>query len=130
VEGVTGTMGVGEAISPAEEAGTVDDATSGQSVGAVDADPFAGAGEMDVAEAGEGGQGLREASPDPWQVLLQMGAQFVGAIAASNGSEAQPWIERDPRTGAQNLRIPLPPPEMARKLADVLSAIAESLPGR
>jgi len=130
VESVTGTMGVSEAISPAEETGRVYDATSGQSVGAVDADPVAGAGAMDIAEAGEARQGLREATPDPWQVLLQMGAQFVGAIAASNGSGAQPWIESDPRTGAQNLRIPLPPPEMAKQVADVLSAIAESLRGR
>jgi superfamily II DNA or RNA helicase len=130
VENVTGTMGAGEAISSAEEAAGVDGAVGGHSVSAVGADPVLETGEMAVAQAGEAGQRSGDAAPDPWQRLLQMGAQFVGAIAASNGSAAQSWIERDPRTGAQNLRVPLPPPEMARQLADVLSAIAESLRGR
>ena len=85
VESVTGTMGAGEAISPAEEAGRVDDVASGPSAGAVDADPIAAADEM-AAPAGEMGQVLRDAPPDPWQALLQMGAQFIGALAASNGS--------------------------------------------
>jgi hypothetical protein len=132
VESVTGSMGAGEAISPAEEAGRVDDDASGQSAGAVDADPVAGADEMAVAPAGEMGQVLRDAPPDPWQVLLQMGVQFVGALAASNGSDpvTHSWIERDPHTGKQNLKLPLPSPEMARQLADVLSAVAVSLRGR
>jgi superfamily II DNA or RNA helicase len=132
VESVTGTMGAGEAISPAEEAGRVDDAASGPSAGAVDADPVAGADELAVAPVGEMGQMLRAAPPDPWPVLLQMGAQFIGALAASNdsGPAAHSWIERDPHTGAQNLKLPLPSPEMARQLADVLSAVAESLRGR
>ena len=130
VENVTGMMGAGEAISPAEEAAGVDGAVGGHSVSVVGADPVLETGEMAVAQAGEAGQRSGDASPDPWQRLLQMGAQFVGAIAASNGSGAQSWIERDPRTGAQNLRVPLPPPEMARQLADALSAIAESLRGR
>jgi hypothetical protein len=125
-------MGAGEAISPAEEAGRVDDAASGPSAGAVDADPVAGADELAVAPVGEMGQMLRAAPPDPWPVLLQMGAQFIGALAASNdsGPAAHSWIERDPHTGAQNLKLPLPSPEMARQLADVLSAVAESLRGR
>jgi hypothetical protein len=128
VESVTGTMDASEAISPGEEAGGGDDAASGQPAAAVDADPVVGAG----APAGEGGQRLGDASPDPWHALLQMGAQFIGAIAASNGSGAiaHPWIERDPNTGRENLKLPLPSPEMARQLADVLSAVAESLRGR
>jgi superfamily II DNA or RNA helicase len=132
VESVTGTMGAGEAISPAEEAGGVDDAASGPSAGAVDADPVAGADKMAVAPAGEMGRVLRDAPRDPWHVLLQMGAQFIGALAASNGSgpAAHSWIERDPQTGAENLKLPLPSPEMSRQLADMLSAVAESLRGR
>jgi hypothetical protein len=121
-------MGAGEAISPAEEWGGLDDAANGQSAGAVDAASVVGAGAL----AGEAGQRLGDASPDPWQALLQIGAQFIGAIAASNGSGtiAHSWIERDPNTGTQNLKLPLPSPEMARQLADVLSAVAESLRGR
>ncbi|WP_229166691.1 MULTISPECIES: DEAD/DEAH box helicase [Bradyrhizobium] len=132
VEGVTGTMGAGEAIPPAEEAGAVDGAASGQSVGAVDADPVVGADDVAVALAGEAEQRLGDASSDPWQLLLQIGAQFIGTIAAANdsGSVARSWVERDPHTGAQTLKVPLPPPEMARQLANVLSAVAESLRGR
>jgi superfamily II DNA or RNA helicase len=132
VESVTGTMGAGEAISPAEEVGGGDGAVSGQPATAVDADPVVGAGALAGALAGEVGQRLGDASPDPWHALLQMGAQFIGALAASNGSgpAAHSWIERDPHTGAENLKLPLPSPEMARQLADVLSAVAESLRGR
>lgn len=132
VESVTGTMEAGEAISPAEEAGTAGDAASRPSAEAVDADPVAGADDIAVAPAGEMGQVLREAPRDPWQALLQMGAQFIGALAASNGSgsAAHSWIERDPHTGTQNLKLPLPSPQMARQLADVLSTVAASLRGR
>jgi hypothetical protein len=52
-------------------------------------------------------------------------------IAANDPSApAHPWIERDPATGAQNFKIPLPPPETAKQLADALSAFANSLRGR
>jgi hypothetical protein len=85
--------------------------------------------DVTVAPAGEAEQRLGDASSDPWQLLLQIGAQFIGTIAAANnsGSVARSWIERDPRTGAQTLKLPLPPPETAKQLADVLSAVAESL---
>jgi hypothetical protein len=43
---------------------------------------------------------------------------------------AHPWIERDPTTGAQHLKMPLPPPETARQLANALSALADGLRGR
>jgi hypothetical protein len=80
--------------------------------------------------------------PDPWQALAQVGAQFVAALTAASDpgasahpwpahpSPAHPWIERDPVTGAQNLKMPLPPPETARQLANALSALADSLRGR
>jgi hypothetical protein len=74
----------------------------------------------------------REAALDPWQALIQVGAQFAVALASANDPKtpAHPWIERDPTTGAQNLKIPLPPPETAKLLADALSAFANSLRGR
>jgi hypothetical protein len=129
VESVTGTMGAGEAISPAEE--VEGGAVGGQPAAAADADPVVGAGALADALAGEAGQRLGDASPDPWHALLQMGAQLIGALAASNGSGAiaHSWIERDPHTGAQNLKLPLPSPEMARQLADVLTAVAQNLRG-
>jgi hypothetical protein len=64
--------------------------------------------------------------------LAQLGGQFVAALAAANDPDApaHPWIERDPATGAQSLRMPLPQPETARQLADALSALADSLRGK
>jgi hypothetical protein len=64
-------------------------------------------------------------------VLLQAGAQLVSALSAAGDAEAasHSWIERDPATGARSLRLPLPPPETARRLADALSVIADSLRG-
>ena len=75
----------------------------------------------------------RDTASDPWQALVQVGAQFVAALAAANDPKlpaAHPWIERDPATGAQSLKMPLPPPETARQLANALSALADSLRGK
>ena len=125
VESVTGSMGSSEAVTAAEEAGRVD--------GASDAGlPGVDAGRASVAQASEKTAiASRDASSDPWQTLVQMGTQFIGAIAAANGSNsaAHPWIERDPATGSQNLRIPLPAPETLNRLADVFSALAATLRG-
>ena len=113
VENVTGRMGVAEAVTPAEEAGSV-------------------ALPDDDAVIQAPGPGAAVAPPDPWQALLEVGAQFVGALASARNpnAAAHPWIERDPATGAQNLRIPLPPPETVQHLANALSALAEGLRGR
>jgi superfamily II DNA or RNA helicase len=130
VENVTGSMGEGEAVTPAEEVRnivTADDAGSGEDINA-----DVSAGEIVIARADRTGGSSRDAGPDPWQALVQVGAQFVAALAAANdpGAPAHPWIERDPATGAQNLKMPLPPPETARQLADALSALADSLRGK
>ena len=63
---------------------------------------------------------------DPWQALVQIGAQLVSAMTAANDSSApaHPWIEQDPNSGARTLRVPLPPPETARQIADALSLLA------
>jgi hypothetical protein len=63
---------------------------------------------------------------------VQVGAQFVAALAAANdpGAKPHPWIERDPATGAQSLKMPLPSPETARQLANALSALADGLRSR
>jgi hypothetical protein len=132
VENVTGSMGEGEAVTPAEEvtssvtagdAGSVDDVNTDMDIGAVE-----------MATAGNDGSGAppRNTGPDPWQALVQVGAQFIAALAAANNpnAAAHPWIERDPATGAQSLRMPLPAPETARQLADALSALADGLRGK
>jgi superfamily II DNA or RNA helicase len=129
VENVTGRMGEGEAVTPAEEVrniGAAGDAGSGEDA---NADLNIEAGEMTLIQADGAGASPREVGPNPWQALVQIGEQFVAALAATHdpSAPAHPWIERDPATGAQNLKMPLPPPETARQLADALSALADSL---
>ena len=133
VENVTGRIGEGEAMAPAEEAASVAGAAVESPLEAAAIDESAGAG--DVASAGDAYApeapvpAPQEAGVDPWGVLLQAGAQLLSALTAAGTAEAKshPWLERDPATGARSLRLPLPPPEAARRLADVLSVIADSL---
>ncbi|MGH6679003.1 MAG: ATP-dependent helicase, partial [Bradyrhizobium sp.] len=126
--------GEGEAMTSAEEVRnivTADDAGSGEDADA-NADVNDGAGETATAHADGVGASSRDVGPDPWQALAQVGSQFIAALAAANNpnAPARPWIERDPATGVQSLKMPLPPPETARQLANALSALADSLRGR
>ena len=132
VENVTGSMGEGEAMAPAEEVRNIVTADDAGSVDDVNVVVNIGAGEMATARIDGAGASPRDAGPDPWQALVQVGAQFIAALAAANdpNAPAHPWIERDPATGAQNLKVPLPPPETARQLANVLSALADSFLGK
>jgi hypothetical protein len=132
VENVTGRMGEGEAVTPAEEVRNIVIADDAGSAEELSADVNVGAGEMASARVDGAGASPRDSGPDPWQALVQVGTQFIAALAAANdpGAPAHPWIERDPATGAQNLKMPLPPPETARQLANALSALADSLRGK
>ena len=133
VEKVTGRMGEGEAVTPAEEEvrdiGTAGDGGCGEDA---NVDVNIVASEMALIQADGAGASPREVGPNPWQALAEVGARFVAALAAANdpNAPAHPWIERDPATGAQNLKMPLPPPETARQLANALSALADSLRGK
>jgi len=131
VESVTGRMGEGAAVTPAEEVGNIATADHAVSVEDQNTEANAGAGEMVTARTNADGAPAPSANPDLWQTLVQVSAQFVGALAAANDPSARPhpWIESDPATGAKNLKIPLPPPETARQLADALLAFANSLRG-
>lgn len=128
VESVTGHMGEGEAVTPAEEVGR-NAAADAESVEDIDAGPNIRASEM--TQTIGGGAPPRDTVPDPWQALVQVGAQFIAALATANDPKAptHPWIERDPATGAQSIKMPLPSPEAARQLADALSAFADGLRG-
>jgi superfamily II DNA or RNA helicase len=114
VESVTGQMGEGEAVTQAEEAASV----------AAESDAVA----SEVADAASDLVSIA-APTDPWQALMQVGAQFVAVLAAANDakSAAHPWIERDPATGTRTLKMPLPPPDIAQALANALSALADGL---
>jgi superfamily II DNA or RNA helicase len=129
VENVTGHMGEGEAVTPAEEVKSGVAADDAALVENADVDETIGAAEVAAARTGGSAAQLRGSAPDPWQSLMQVGAQFIAALAAAHESDAaeHPWIERNPVTGAQSLKIPLPPPETARHLANALSALAGSL---
>jgi superfamily II DNA or RNA helicase len=135
VENVTGRMGEGEAMAPAEEAANVAKAPMELPVEvAIVSEPavvggVASADEASAVEAAASAQ--EEAGVDPWGVLLQAGTQLISALSAAGDAEAgsHPWLERDPATGARSLRLPLPPPQTVRRLADALSLIADALRG-
>jgi len=141
VENVTGRMGEGEAMTPAEEAAGVTPVNEATSVPEANAQTEVPDG---THSAGAGGTAIPESvseafpdqitrnAPDPWQALTQLGAQLVAALGAvgNPAAPAHPWIERDPDTGAQSLKLPLPPAETAGKIADVLSMLANTLRGQ
>ncbi|WP_065755130.1 SNF2-related protein [Bradyrhizobium paxllaeri] len=129
VENVTGNMGEGEAVTPAEEVANIAVATESVHAGSVDAG--GGAGEIAVARMGAGVP-PHGVGPDPWQALVQIGAQFITAMAAAGDphAPAHPWVERDSATGMPSLKMPLPTGETARQLADALSTIADGLRSR
>jgi hypothetical protein len=62
-------------------------------------------------------------------VLLQAGAELMSALRAGGDAETKPhpWLEHDAATGARSLRLPLPPPQTVRLLADALSVLADTL---
>ena len=130
VENVTGNMGESEAVTPTEEVGNgivaADDVTP---VEGAKEDADIGAG--DIARTNGRGAPWGDPGSNPWLALAQAGTQFVAALASANdpGAPAHPWIERDPATGVPSLKLPLPPPETARLLADALSALANGLRG-
>jgi len=132
VENVIGSRGEGVAVTPAEEAGNAATKDGAGTAEDVDAAVEIGIGETAVARAGGSEAPPPEPGANPWQALAQVGAQFIAALAVANDSNgaAHPWIERDPATGVQSLKMPLPPPEIARQLADALSALADGLRGK
>jgi len=134
VENVTGRMGEGEAVTPAEEvsyAASADDVTPRQEGGEA-GNMKAGPGEFKGDGQAASQAPVGDASANPWQALVDVGAQLVSALAAASDPKgrAHPWIERDPTSGASHLRVPLPPPETARRLADALSILADTLRDR
>jgi len=134
VENVTGHMGEGEAMTPAEEAGGGQAVTEAVLMPEEQVDAGASDGEMAIPEYE--GQGAPEVTSrneaDPWQALMRVGAQLVSALGAAGNpaAPAHPWIGRDPSTGVQSLKVPLPSQETAGRIADVLSMLANTLRGQ
>jgi superfamily II DNA or RNA helicase len=132
VENVTGSIGEGEAVTPGEEVTNIVAADDAESAEDLKADIDTDAGEMETARTAYSAVPPRDTSADSWQALVQVGARFIGALVAAHNPQAaeHPWIERDPATGARILRMPLPPPETTRQLANALSALADTLRGK
>ncbi|MBA2399996.1 MAG: DEAD/DEAH box helicase [Bradyrhizobium sp.] len=132
VESVTGRMGEGGAVTAAEEVGGTATADDARAVEGAKADPNDGTGEMIAGRSNGSATPLSGTRADPWQALAQIGSQFIAALTAAGnpGDTQHPWIAHDPTTGVRNLKMPLPAPETARQLADVLSALADSLRGK
>ena len=130
VESVTGRMGESEAVTPTEEAGNSIVAASDTPL-AEDTEANPDRDGSDTASTNGTAGKPHAAASEPWGALIQIGAQFVAALAAANNPNVSPhpWVERDPATGKQSLKMPLPPPETARQLANALSALADTLRG-
>jgi superfamily II DNA/RNA helicase len=129
VEKVTGRMGDGETMAPGEEMVNANAAISEASAHATSSDE-----KVDAYRVGrdETPSAQPAVGADPWAALLQLGSEFVSTLSATGASarESHPWIERDPSTGTRSLKLPLPTPEIAKRLADTLSAVAETLRGK
>lgn len=125
VENVTGHMGEGEAMTPTEE-------TAGATAATEISPAPEGAAEARVGT----GEPAPEVPPtidaDPWRALAQVGAQLFSALTAASdpAAPAHPWIERDPATGVSSLKVPLPPPETGKRLADAFALLATALRGK
>jgi superfamily II DNA or RNA helicase len=123
VENVTGRMGEGEAMAAAEEAAQVAALELAAPVGATTAD-------VDAVTAAVA-PGATAANTDPWSGLLRFGAELAAAMTSpDNGpGTTHPWVERDPATGVRSLKVPLPPADTGKRLADALALLADALLG-
>lgn len=130
VENVTGQMGEGEVMTAAEEAAV---STTTETAPATKNEADENLEHADAVNRAQGDQQApqraQENEIDPWQALTQFGVQLIAALGTA-GKPAAPnhsWIERDPDTGAQSIKVPLPPPEVVGKIADTLAMLADTL---
>ncbi|MBI2801743.1 MAG: DEAD/DEAH box helicase [Gammaproteobacteria bacterium] len=123
VEKVTSHMGEGDSITPAEEVENVVTAPIVTPVQAAHAEVGHGGHEAATMVAKDPALPL-PSHGDPWQVVAQVGARLLSTLAATHT-----WMERDSGTGVRNLKLPLPPPETVKQLADAFSALADALRG-
>ncbi|GMV75478.1 MAG: hypothetical protein AMXMBFR78_24280 [Rubrivivax sp.] len=136
VEQVAGAMGEGETADEAAaardgntrapEAPTASAPTARPAVDDREPDADADASAIGHAEAPPGDVTPTPAA-DPWPALLQLGASLLQGLAqgaASPGGVAA-RIETDPVSGKPSLRLPLPEPELLRRLAQALQPWAD-----
>ena len=128
VERVTGRIGEAETVTPEEEASASPKA--GRQIPDEGAN-IESATEADATQdaATAPAPGIR---PDPWAALMEVGVHIASAlrVAGDGGAAAHPWVVHDPITGTRSLKVPLPPPDVVRGLADALATIADALRNR
>ncbi|HUG23968.1 DEAD/DEAH box helicase [Piscinibacter sp.] len=66
---------------------------------------------------------------DPWAPLIDAGLELVQTLARGNGhaGERPAWIERDPHTGRDILKLPVPEPDTVKRLAEALGGLLAGL---
>jgi superfamily II DNA or RNA helicase len=73
---------------------------------------------------------------DPWASLVDAGLKLVETLANRHCADGDPsvapaqWIERDPRTGREYLKLPMPEPETVQRLAQALGGLLAGLSRR
>jgi len=81
VENVTGRMGDGEAVTPAEEAPNIDTAAT---AGPQGTSANSGVGETPTPRGDAVVSSPGDTGADPWQALMQIGTQFIAALASND----------------------------------------------
>ena len=84
----------------------------------------------EVAEAVPAPATASASASDPWAPLIDAGLQLVNALVQRSADPAgapAAWIERDPQTGRDVLKLPLPEPQTVLRLADALSGLLAGL---
>ncbi len=126
VEEVTGAMGE---VEP--ESGTA--ATGGEAIGHPEGDIFDWEKGASTEAASPTGAAVVSPAPDPWATLIDAGLKFVETLAAvrplgdSGPSVTPPWIETDAQTGKSYVKLPVPEPETAQRLAEALTGLLAGL---
>ncbi|ROZ63672.1 ATP-dependent helicase [Ramlibacter sp. WS9] len=106
-------------------------------------EPESGIADESAAAAGEAGVPVASAAapalpsppeagpaPDPWAALADAALPLLQALASRGAgtTPAAPWIERDPHTGQEFLKLPLPQPQTVQRLADALRGLLSRPP--
>lgn len=71
-------------------------------------------------------------APDPWAALADAAIPLLQALAArgnASAAAASPWVGRDPQTGQDFLKLPLPQPQTLQRLAAALGSLLAKPPG-
>lgn len=84
---------------------------------------------LDTAKPGADDNRAANASLAGFQPLLQLASDWLGQLAGAVAQpDASPLVHRDAASGRATLRLPLPDPELLRRLADAVQALGSTVP--